>query len=190
MFLLKFSTMIRLFLFLFVLNLCGCNPRLYLLDSNFDYQGKFKSYRTFAFVNIAYSPIGAEEEAILKNIIVRRFEAMGYKYNDANPDLLISYKFFYEPTRIVGFNQHHLNSWVKSNSMQDLSEETAMDRQYFKQEINLPKDSFTVYFIDTKDYRMIWQGYSGQFTPWTHKQQLAALVGRMMDEYPIIVESD
>ncbi|WP_421869608.1 DUF4136 domain-containing protein [Marinoscillum sp.] len=178
--------MIKICKILLLLSLVGfsCSSERFILDSDFDFSGDFRKYRSFAFMHISNSPVGATEEEILKSIVEKRFESMGYRHDDESPDLLVSYKFHYQPTRIVGFSQYHLNHWLR-NSM-DVANLSNREKSYERKTVYLPAGSYSVYFIDAKTNRMIWQGYSGQEKPWTHQQQLVASITRMMDQYQVV----
>lgn len=165
--------------------LCSCSSSSYIMDSDYDVQGKFKEYRSFAFMNNTYSGNGDYEDQIVKNTLFKRFVSMGYRYDEANPDLLVSCKFFYQATRMVGFEQNNLSQWIKNNYGQD-EVQSKQHKTYYKQKVNLPADSYTIFLVDAKTYRMIWKGYSGQAEPWTHEQQLVSSIARVMDDYAVV----
>lgn len=164
------------------MTLMSCSPKPYVLDTDYDRHGHFKEYKSFTFLNMVNSGNGAYEEEIVRNTIFKRLIAMGYKYTEENPDLLVSCKFFYQPARVIKFDQCHINQWLKEDQV-----ENSMIKNSYKRNVNLPADACQVFLIEAKSNRMIWKGYAGQSEPWTHEQQLVASIGRMMDEYPVVV---
>lgn len=165
--------------------LVGCSSSQYVMDSDYDVHGKFKEYRSFAFMSNSYSGNGDYEEQIVKNTLFKRLVSMGYRYDEVNPDLLVSCKFFYQETRMVGFEQSNLSHWLKYEGGGQ-EQQNPKHKNYYKQKVNLPADSYTIFLVDAKTNRMIWKGYSGQPEPWSHEQQLVASITRVMDDYEVV----
>ena len=161
----------------------GCSSESFVFDYDYDFKGDFRAYKSYTFMTNSSSEIGAVEEQILKNIVEKRFRSMGYQHVDETPDILVAYKFHYVPTKIKGFSQYSLNSWLLKSSV-DVADHSA--ENYVRKEVYLPAGSFSIYFVDAKTNRMIWQGYSGQDKPWSHEEQLMASISRVMDQYQVI----
>ncbi len=165
--------------------LTSCTSSQFIMDSDYDIHGQFRNYKSFAFMNNENSGNGDYEEQIIQQTIMKRFLSLGYQYDEQNPDLIISCKFFYQPTKLIAFNQFELGYWLKHGEHR-LSENGQQMNGYYKYSAHLPADSYTIFLVDAKTNRMIWKGFSGQPIPWTHEQQLVASISRMLDDYSVI----
>ena len=103
---------------LFVLGSCMKNE--YLVESDYSYQGTFKRYKTFGFMTeIGINKDSINQRMAIQDAIQRRMEIQGYKINDKRPDLLVSYKMFYDDFNFNGFYQPEFTSWLVTENNEE-----------------------------------------------------------------------
>jgi len=73
----------------------------YRVESDYSYTGKFKSYRSFDFFN-QINLDTTTQNSIIANAIKSRLNLQGYRINDRNPNLLVSYKIYFDDMKFKG----------------------------------------------------------------------------------------
>jgi len=146
------------------------------VDYDYSYKGRFEKYRTFAIMKILDPVDSSMVNESIENSIVSRMKFLGYKKSN-RPQLLISYKMYYDSLRFNGYNQPDIESWVK-NQRNNL--------RYDKQKYNMKTGTLLIQFFDRVQNRSIWQGYS---TPrygnidYANKHDLHRAVISILDKY-------
>lgn len=175
-----FSSLALVLAFLLV----GCfAQRDYIIDYDYSYLGKFKSYKTFGFMNNGENEIdSAEMNPIIAEAIKYRLEIQGYKYTDKKPNLLVSYKIFYKDLRYRGYNQPDIENWVKRDNEEE---------EYNPIKYNLREGTLLITMFDRQQRHTVWQGYaSGLFgsTNDNNKRYVKRAVRSIFDRYRFLAE--
>ena len=149
-----------------LLALPGCvSIREARVDSDYSYRGNFRYYRTYDFMTgtglIAdTSRLGQS----LREAIVQRFRAQGYRLAKRRPDMLVNFRVYEGDMRFQGFEQEDLSQWVKRNIEEN--DETPEDQRHGYQPVRLllAEGTLLVTLIDTKSNRAVWNGYASGVT--------------------------
>ncbi|MDN5201443.1 DUF4136 domain-containing protein [Fulvivirgaceae bacterium BMA10] len=168
-----------------VLLLTGClDYNEYLVESDYSYHGKFKNYRTFNFVQQSLIDYDSSlRNEIVERAIATRMQQQGYRLSENKPNLLVSYKLFYEDFDFNGYNQPDIEMWA------DTGEEEG--EEYDPITYNLREGTLLVLLFDRKRERSIWQGYaSGVFggTVQQEERTLRRAVRSIFDRYQFLAE--
>ncbi|MCU0394050.1 MAG: DUF4136 domain-containing protein [Thermoflexibacter sp.] len=139
--------------FAFVCSAC-MSSRKYQVESDYSYQGKFKKYKTFAFLKDTNADTSLQN-SIIEEEIKFRMELLGYKLDEKKPHLLVSYKIFYDNLRFTGYSQPEIEAFVKNEEYLD-----EKDQNYDPIKYNLREGTLLIVFFDGKQERAIWQGYA------------------------------
>ena len=97
-----------------VLFVSGCfSYREYPVEYDYSYHGKFKKYHTYAFLqNTGVSDTSVTND-IIEKVIKDRLAVQGYRYKDVKPNLLVSYKIYFDSLKFQGYDQPDIENWVK-----------------------------------------------------------------------------
>ncbi|MCC5931580.1 MAG: DUF4136 domain-containing protein [Cyclobacteriaceae bacterium] len=167
------------FIFLLVLASTACMRNEYLVESDYSYSGTFKKYKTFDFMTeIGAVKESAELRATVEEAIQRRMELQGYKQEEANPDLLVSFKVFNGNFKFNGYNQPDIESWMSSERE---------DEQYIPVSYNMHEGTIIVILWDRKKRRVVWQGYATSMfgNPQQNEKYVRWAVRSIFDQYKV-----
>ncbi len=190
--------------------LVGCvTTRDVVLDSDYSYKGRFNRYRTFSFM-ADESTDAFDCNPIVQKVIQSRLGAMGYQREEASPDLLITYKFFYDKVDFLVYNQPDFNQWVESTYGAQLArgnpdsialvadtkkvkepEDSSLPESQGYDPIKTPMLEGMIFlsFYDTRRNEHVWSGYmSGVFRDTNSDNEvfLKSSIGKIMDEYKVL----
>ena len=167
---------------LFTLASCG-GTKDYIIESDYSYSGKFKKYKTFTFVDQTGSDIdSAVFNPIIEEAITYRMKLQGYEYTDKKPNLLVSYRMFFDNFEFLGYNQPEIAHWSKTEKE---------DEEYSPVEYALREGTLLILFHDRRKRKVIWQGYaSGVFgaKSFNNKRYLKRAVRSIFDQYRFFAE--
>ena len=171
-------------LFTVVLFVSGCfSYREYPVEYDYSYHGKFKKYHTYAFLQNANPEYDSSvSNVIIEKVIRDRLAVQGYKYKDVKPNLLVSYKIFFDSLNFQGYDQPAIEDWVKYSR-------TSVD--YDKHHYTLKKGTLLIQLYDRKQDRSIWQGYAtGVYGNiyFNNERQLKIAVRSILDRYKFLAE--
>ena len=157
-------------------------------DFDYNYDAKFKKYKTYGFINTQKADSNILHQSI-RSTIATRLNAQGY-YQDENPDLYVSYKVYLSDFRINGFDQINFDSWLYSRNNRDDNNLDIDKEEYQLRKQNMSQGSLLISFIDRKRSISVWQGYaSGLFplgySPGENKNLLFA-TQQIMDRFRVI----
>lgn len=166
-----------------VLMACSASQKL-KVESDYSYYGKFKKYKTFDFVrDVNPNRLSDDPQSrIIEDEIRFRMGLMGYKQTDQKPDLLISYRIFFDDLRFTGFNQPDIEEWIRYEDEQE---------EYDPVKYNLRQGTLLILFFDNKQQRTIWQGYAaGIFgnALFASEKMLKRPVRAIFDRYRFLAE--
>jgi len=161
---------------------CG-GTKDYLIESDYSYSGKFKKYKTFTFVD----QTGTDSDSAIFNPIIEeaityRMKLQGYEYTDDKPNLLVSYRMFFDNFDFLGYNQPEIEHWTKTEKE---------DEEYNPVEYELREGTLLILFHDRRKRKVIWQGYaSGVFgnKRFNNERYLKRAVRSIFDRYRFFAE--
>ena len=148
------------------LALTGCmSMREARVDSDYSYRGNFRHYRTYDFVT--GTGLTADTSKLgqsLREAIIQRFRAQGYRYTQRRPDMLVNFRVYEGDMRFHGFDQEDLSQWIKRNVEEN--DETPTDERHGYQPVRLllAEGTLLVTLIDVKSNRAVWNGYASGVT--------------------------
>ena len=176
------STPIALFSLLLIIT--GCfSYREYPVEYDYSYHGKFKKYHTYAFLQNANPTFDSSmSNAVIEKVIKDRFAVQGYKFKAEKPNLLVSYKIYFDSLTFQGYDQPKIEDWVKYSR-------TSVD--YDKHNYSLKKGTLLIQLYDRKQDRSIWQGYAtGVYGNiyFNNERQLKIAVRSILDRYKFLAE--
>lgn len=155
--------------------------REYPVEYDYSYHGKFRNYKTFDFIHHT-SADETVSNATIQNAIVNRLALQGYKQKDVKPNLLVSYKIFFDSLNFRGYDQPEIEKWVKYQKT---------DENYDPRQYDLRKGTLLIQFYDRKQERSIWQGYAtGVYGNiyFDNERQLKIAVRSILDRYQFLAE--
>ncbi len=162
----------------------GCfSYREYPVEYDYSYHGKFKKYRTYAFLqNATLTYDSSMSNEIIEKVIKDRLGVQGYRYKDIKPNLLVSYKIYFDSLRFRGYDQPNIEDWVRYSK-------TSVD--YDEHSYNLKKGTLLIQLYDRKQDRSVWQGYAtGVYGNiyFNNERQLKIAVRSILDRYKFLAE--
>ncbi|QNF35449.1 DUF4136 domain-containing protein [Adhaeribacter swui] len=180
---------------LLLLQLSACmNYYDHKVESDYSYSGNFKKYRTFNFIGVKNTEGDSSKfNPFVENAIKSRMEVQGYRFNQNRPDLLVSYKLFYEDLLLKGYNQADITEFIETGRIFDEDEEydpNIEKREYDPVKYNLKKGTLFIVLIDKKKNRAVWQGYASGVLENTVKNEayLKSAVRSIFDRYKVFTE--
>lgn len=170
--------------FFALLFLFGCySYREYPVEYDYSYHGKFKKYKSFAFLENSSAVIETNvSHQVIEDIIKSRLQTQGYNYKSEKPNLLVSYKIYYDSLNFRGYDQPDIETWSK------LSKESI---DYNPRKYDLRKGTLLIQLYDRKQERSVWQGYAtGVYGNiyFNNERQLKIAVRSILDRYQFLAE--
>ncbi len=171
-------------LFFALLFLSSCySYREYPVEYDYSYHGKFKKYKSFAFFkNSTAVSDSTVSHVIIEDIIKSRLQTQGYNYKLEKPNLLVSYKIYYDSLNFRGYDQPDIETWSKY---------AKGDMDYNPRKYNLRKGTLLIQLYDRKQERSVWQGYAtGVYGNiyFNNERQLKIAVRSILDRYQFLAE--
>ena len=162
----------------------GCfSYREYPVEYDYSYHGKFKKYKSYAFLeNASPDPDTTVSKDIIEKVIRDRLSVQGYKYRGDKPNLLVSYKIYYDSLSFRGYDQPGIEDWVRYSRTNE---------NYDKHDYQLKKGTLLIQMYDRKQDRSIWQGYAtGVYGNiyFNNERQLKIAVRSILDRYKFLAE--
>ena len=169
----------------------------YIAESDFNYAGNFKKYKTFGFVNNPFPDTTSHHLAIEKTIS-NRLGSQGFKLQTDKPDILINYKVFTDDVKYRGYEQPDFDYWVQRRS-RELEMTEQQERKNREKDENYDQVKFTenngmlvIFVIDNKRGNTIWQGYTAAsfdfYSPEVNSE-LTKATYRVMDQFRILTRN-
>jgi len=144
---------ISLLLIFFILNGCFVSKE-YPVEYDYNFLGDFNNYNSFGFfVTDTYMPDAPKK--LVQSTIKSHLELLGYEYNPENPSFYVSYFYINDSLNYKGYEQPKMDSFIKYRSDKEKEKE-----EYKKQKFSIEQGTLVINFTETKDYSMIWQGYT------------------------------
>ncbi len=157
--------------------------REYPVEYDYSYHGKFKKYRTYAFLHDSNAlPDTTIDQATIEKVIMDRLRVQGYRYKEDKPNLLVSYKIYFDSLNFRGYDQPDIEDWLRYERT---------DEEYKKRNYILKKGTLLIQLFDRKQNRSIWQGYAtGVYGNiyFNNERQLKIAVRSILDRYKFLAE--
>jgi len=88
--------------------------REYPVEYDYSYHGKFRKYRTYAFLHDSNAlPDTTIDRATIEKVIMDRLLVQGYRYKEDKPNLLVSYKIYFDSLNFRGYDQPDIEDWLR-----------------------------------------------------------------------------
>jgi hypothetical protein len=161
------------------------SSRKYNVETDYSYQGKFRKYKTYAFLKDSNADTSLQN-AVIEEEIKFRMELLGYKLVEKNPNILVSHKIFIDNVRLTGYSQPEIEVFVKNEEYIDEKEQ-----KYDPIKYNLREGTLLIVLFDGKQEKAIWQGYaSGIFgnSFFNSTKYLKKPVRLIFDKYRFLAE--
>lgn len=119
----------------------------------------------------------------LREAIKEELMGLGYKMDETNPDLIVTFRVFQEPTSLKGFEGYGPGYWGNT-SFRQISDQTTYD---------VKAGTLLVSLADRKNAQVVWQGFASglidddQFIK--DKATIREAVNLIMDEYGVRVNN-
>lgn len=191
-----------LYLILLLILISSCfSQRDFIAEYDYSYRGNFKRYQTFGFVEeTGRDP--ASSQPVIEKTIVSRLGSQGFRQRENNPDMLITYKLFYDQVKYRGYVQPDFDMWLQKKGVGVATEEEEEDEEESEEEREVGEDynkvkyqeneGMLVIFVIDKRGNTIWQGYtSANFDYYSPNLSvdLARATYRIMDQFRIVIEA-
>lgn len=173
----------------------GCfSQKDYVTEYDYNYQGSFKKYKTFAFV-VPEEIDSTTITPILNATIGARLGSQGFREYEPKPDMLVSYKIFVDSIRYRGYVQPEFNYWLNRRGVTTKNEEGEEEKEQEKDETyNQVKyqenqGMLVIYVIDSKRGNTIWQGYTAanfDFESPNFRSDITRAAYRVMNEFKVV----
>lgn len=169
----------------------------YVADSDFNYSGNFKRYKTYGFVKNPYQD-SLEYYQAIERTISSRLGSQGYRQKDEQPDLLINYKIFTDEVKYRGYDQPNFDFWLqRKNDIVALTEEEEKENREKDETYNRVKYTennglLVIFVIDNKKGNTIWQGYTAAYFDLVSPDvstELTKATYRVMDQFRVLTRN-
>lgn len=192
------------YLILLLVLMTSCfSQRDFIAEYDYSYRGNFKRYQTFGFVEETGTDPSSSQPVIEKTI-VSRLGSQGFRFKDNNPDMLITYKLFFDQVKYRGYVQPDFEMWLQKKGI-DLVEEEEVDEEEDEENMEdrevgedynkvkyKENEGMLVVFVIDKRGNTIWQGYtSASFDYYSPNLNvdLARATYRIMDQFRLLVNA-
>lgn len=148
------------------------------VEYDYSYSGRFKKYRTFDLIEVASVDLDSSmNNPVIESNILARMKFLGYRQTDRKPNLLISYKIFYDSLNFKGYEQPKIEEWI---------ERPYRTLDYQAKKVNMKTGTLLIQFYDRRQEKLIWNGYATHLYGGIHYQnerQLRNAVISILDKY-------
>lgn len=151
-----------------VILLSSCATQQFRYGSDFDPNGKFRSYTHFELVNTDESDIE------LENTITKRLQSQGFIQGSGEHTIFISYRIIQGDATIMGFEQPSLLYWLNSSDSQ---------QAFAKMERRVTGETIIISIYDPTIQKVSWRGY---LSTSRNNQSLQGAVHLLMDDFKLL----
>jgi hypothetical protein len=165
--------------------LSGCfSYRELPVEYDYSYSARFTKYKTFdMFEKASIDEDSALYRDVIEQTIISRMKILGYRQSEKKPNILISYRIFYDSLKFNGYNQPDIEDWVMRR--------TKEDEVYNEQDFSMKEGTLLIQFFDRKLQKSIWQGYAtSEFggIKFQEDRNLRNAVISILDKYRFLAE--
>ncbi|NJL14744.1 MAG: DUF4136 domain-containing protein [Microscillaceae bacterium] len=137
------------------LGLCAAcvGARDYVIDYDYSYQGNFRKYKSFQFMEHTSADTLTRLNAnIIEDEIGFRMKLLDYEPVTEKPDLLIIYKIFPDDFQMRGYQQPEMKQWI--------IKEDSTRKDYKPQQYALNNGTLLIHLVERKTRSTVWMGYA------------------------------
>jgi hypothetical protein len=176
------------------------SQRDFIAEYDYSYRGNFKRYQTFGFVE----ETGRDDSSfqpVIEKTIVSRLGSQGFRLKDNNPDMLITYKLFFDQVKYRGYVQPDFDMWLQKKGVpvsaeveeeeEEVEEQREKGEDYNKVKYQENEGMLVVFVIDKRG-NTIWQGYTSASFDYSSPNlnvDLARATYRIMDQFRLLVNA-
>ena len=175
------------------------SQRDFIAEYDYSYRGNFKRYQTFGFV----AETGVDDSSfrpVIEKTIVSRLGSQGFRFKDKNPDMLITYKLFFDQVKYRGYVQPDFDMWLQKKGVpvseveeeeEEKEEQREKGEDYNKVKYQENEGMLVVFVIDKRG-NTIWQGYTSASFDYSSPNlnvDLARATYRIMDQFRLLVNA-
>src|SRR5690606_2940156 len=108
----------NVYLILIAVLISSCfSQRDFVAEYDYSYRGNFKRYQTFGFVEeTGRDP--SSNQPVIEKTIVSRLGSQGFRLRENNPDMLITYKLFFDKVKYRGYVQPDFDMWLQKKGIE------------------------------------------------------------------------
>lgn len=154
------------------------------VEYDYSYQGRFTKYKTYDLFDL---PVIDGDSSMSNEIIERtidwRMRLLGYKKTTNKPNILISYRMYYDSLKLKGYVQPDIENWALNL--------TNEDEVYNKENYQMNHGTLVIQLYDRKQKKSIWQGYAtNEFgnIKFDNDRNLRNAVVSILDKYRFLAE--
>ncbi|HEX6171059.1 MAG TPA: DUF4136 domain-containing protein [Chitinophagaceae bacterium] len=151
----------------------------------------FGKFKTFAFASMIDSNLEAGLyflndlvfKSQLREAVQEELMGLGYRMDKKNPDLVVNFRVFEEPTTLKGFEGYGSSYWG-NQKYRHISDQTTYD---------VKAGTLLVSLLDKKDAQVVWQGFASGLIDndkfIKDKATIRQAVSLIMDDYGVRVNN-
>jgi len=192
---------VSFYLILLLVTASSClSQRDFVAEYDYSYRGNFKRYQTFGFVeDTGRDP--SSSQPVIEKTIVSRLGSQGFRLKNNNPDMLITYKLFFDPVKYRGYVQPDFDMWLQKKGIvleevEEEEDEKELEEREKGEDYNKVKyqenEGMLVVFVIDKRGNTIWQGYTSASFDYSSPNlnvDLARATYRIMDQFRLLVNA-
>lgn len=176
--------------------LFGCSTQKdFIAEHDYSYKGAFNKYKTYNFMR-EYGVDSSTFNPIVEKTIVSRLNAQGFRLNEKNPDMLITYKLYFAKLKYHGYDQPNFDLWLNKNGVPIVGYETdtlvsgKLRQMYQTKDVAIDDGMMLVLVVDRKKSETVWQGYTSGLAGYNDPSlniNIVRATSKVMDQFRIVV---
>lgn len=154
------------------------------VEYDYSYKGRFTKYKTYDLFDL---PVINGDSSMSNEVIERtidwRMRLLGYKKTKNKPNILISYRMYFDSLKLKGYVQPDIENWALNR--------TNEDEVYNKENYLMKNGTLVIQLYDRKQKKSIWQGYAtNEFgnIKFNNDRNLRNAVVSILDKYRFLAE--
>ncbi len=120
---------------------------------------------------------------VIERTIDWRMRLLGYRKTENKPNILISYRMYFDSLKLKGYVQPDIESWALNQSREK--------EVYNKESYSMKNGTLVICLYDRKQKKSIWQGYAtNEFgdIKFNNDRNLRNAVVSILDKYRFLAE--
>ena len=154
------------------------------VEYDYSYKGRFTKYKTYDLFDL---PVVNGDSSMSNEVIERtinwRMKLLGYKKTDNKPNLLVSYRMYFDSLKLKGYAQPDIENWALQRGNED--------EVYHKEDFSMKDGTLVIQLYDRKLRKSIWQGYATNeygSIRFDNDRMLRNAVVSILDKYRFLAE--
>lgn len=154
------------------------------VEYDYSYKGRFTKYKSYDLFDL---PVIDGDSSMNNQVIERtidwRMRLLGYKKTSHKPNILISYRMYFDSLKLKGYQQPDIENWALNR--------TREKEVYSRENYDMKNGTLVIQLYDRKQKKSIWQGYAtnqyGGIT-FDNDRNLRNAVVSILDKYRFLAE--